>query len=86
MMWSLGPLNPTDLLFEPYPHYYDTVFQMQSVLSLMLHPEYVSVFAGPTNVEDPVQLLMKDAGESKASPGLAVSITAIIRHAGVLND
>lgn len=54
---------------------------MQSVSSLILHPEYVSVFAGPTNVEDPVQLLMKDAGESMALLTLPGSVTTIIRHA-----
>ncbi len=36
----------------------------------------MSVFAGPTNVEDPAQLLMKDAGESKASLLLAGSETS----------
>lgn len=54
-------------------------------MSLMLHPQYVSVFSGPTNVEDPVQLLLKDAGETKASPSPAGSITAIIRHARCIN-
>lgn len=41
----------------------------------------VSVFAGPTNVEDSVQLLMKDAGKSKALTSLAGLITAIICYA-----
>ena len=36
------------------------------------------VFAGPTNVEDPVQLLMKDAGESNDSLTPGGSITVII--------
>lgn len=31
-----------------------------------LNPVYICVFSGPTNVEDSVQLLMKDAGKSKA--------------------
>lgn len=60
---------------ELYAHYYNTC-QMQPVYSLILHPVYVSVFAGPTNVEDPVQLLMKDAGESKASLHPAGLVTA----------
>ena len=35
----------------------------------------VCVFPGPTNAEDPVQLLMKDAGKSKPSSSLVASST-----------
>lgn len=44
----------------------------------MRHSVCMYVFVGPTNVEDPVQLLMKDAGESNYSLTPGGWITVII--------